>query len=1086
MGLDVRPAMRAPAGDDSAKSGAGSVNTGGGSYVGGNVQAGEFVGRDKIVNEYVAGDKIVMAAPLAPPEPPFQVPRAAADLVARTRELTRLRLSLLDDSKHLLPNTVGLCGFGGFGKTTLAKLFCADPDVIAACSGGTLWVPLGKHPADARAQIADLVSALTGSSAGCATLAGAQARLQQALSGRAVLVVIDDVWDEAALRPIAEASSGCARLITTRNPDTLPLEAELIDIASMDAPDAAQLLSGGLPAGEAARLDALAQRLGGWPVLLRLANRALRQSLRQKVPLARALDGIEDEIRKQGVVAFDPQRDVAERDQAVAATVGASLAELPSADERARCAELAIFPQDVPIPLVRAAELWQLTAGYDAARSRKLVTSLLDPLSLVDFDGGADTLALHDVLRSFFAGQLENLADLHASLAVHWGERPPAGDAYAWRWLAFHRARAAALRAGPARHADVAALVELTGNAEWQAAQLAALQDLPALAAALNWSLDAALADDTPAGVPLVVAGADNLVRFRLEHLRPGPMFELARRGELDAARRRAALFDIDEHWRQALLLALVWLAPPHCRAEARALFDEIRPMLAAEAALHDLAAWVDAALKGAAPPRYPIPRPLAEIDPGLVEEILKRVGGGAFDREMLLSRNLDAGTDPDRPPTTLGVASGARGDAKVRYLAEVDAPVLVSFAALNAASGTAALARYLSVYTNYSYAEYRYASLWILLAQVVRAPDPPGAGWVQDAVVRVIEAALAGGSVEFDQGLAVVVRALRAGAGDHAAQTGLQAWTTQLLEQARALQYGRDPHASDVWGGHKRDMLAHAQALGWLLGMGALAEQLLAGAAAISDSGFAGYQAPACLALAETLFVCRGNAAAAATDIESAYAAAQHAAHNVQDASFCARMTARVQAMRRYWQPGFDLPQRAARLPDAAHLPEFAALHRVGHDYAGRRGDALELPDWAREDASLEGLARLYQRPVADFRRINASAGPFLYGDAVAVPDPGLLPHIAARLAAETLARMPAGAVPQELHWLKSFVRAALPSQTALDAVLSRLVLATARGAPPALLLDLAAALDGVLARRPPPAAADAAHELIAGRLPA
>ena len=57
------------------------------------------------------------------------------------------------------------------------------------------------------------------------------------------------------------------------------------------------------------------------------------------------------------MLAFDPARDALERDQAVAATVEASL-ELLDPDERQRYAELSIFPQDVPIPLERAAELW--------------------------------------------------------------------------------------------------------------------------------------------------------------------------------------------------------------------------------------------------------------------------------------------------------------------------------------------------------------------------------------------------------------------------------------------------------------------------------------------------------------------------------------------------------------------------------------------------------------------------------------------------------------------------------------------------------------------------------------------------------
>ena len=64
------------------------------------------------------------------------------------------------------------------------------------------------------------------------------------------------------------------------------------------------------------------------------------------------------------------------------------------------------------------------------------------------------------------------------------------------------------------------------------------------------------------------------------------------------------------------------------------------------------------------------------------------------------------------------------------------------------------ALQRYLSVYTNYNYPEYRFSTLWLLLGFVVLFPRQDGAGWVREAVVRILGSALGGGSVEFEQGL--------------------------------------------------------------------------------------------------------------------------------------------------------------------------------------------------------------------------------------------------------------------------------------------------------------------------------------------
>jgi hypothetical protein len=201
--------------------------------------------------------------------------------------------------------------------------------------------------------------------------------------------------------------------------------------------------------------------------------------------------------------------------------------------------------------------------------------------------------------------------------------------------------------------------------------------------------------------------------------------------------------------------------------------------------------------------------------------------------------------------------------------------------------------------------------------------------------------------------------------------------------------------------------------------------------------------------------------------------------------------MTARVNAMRQNWWTAFDLPERVRRLPDAAQLPEYAALHRVGHKYEGRRSDALELPTWAKRAATLDALVRLYQRPLAAFERLNAGEAwkpqqRLSAGTAVSVPDPGFVPHLAARLAAEALGPGGAGFTPaSRLALLRSLVPAAVISPTALDAILTRLVLAWARDSG-SLDLPAVAALDAVLSLRVTPTPPPAQGELIYGHLPA
>jgi hypothetical protein len=583
-------------------------------------------------------------------------------------------------------------------------------------------------------------------------------------------------------------------------------------------------------------------------------------------------------------------------------------------------------------------------------------------------------------------------------------------------------------------------------------------------------------------GLPLLVQAADTLVRFNRDHSRPEPIFDLARHGDLDGARRRSALFALDDHWRQTLLLAAAWLASQSNPADARKLVEEIQNQVGPEQQLHDLLRWIRADLWRESPPVFNVQVNPAEADEQLIEQLLKRVGGGEYDREFIIKRGLDTDVqNPDAPYPTRGVVrqsgKNEEGLTTTRYLAELDGPYLATYAAGNPAKGMPALDRYLSVYTNYSYSEYRFSTLWLLLGYMIQLPRVDGGEWVRDCVVRILSSALAGGSVEFEQGLAVTVTALRARAQDQVARQSLTDQAHQLMNEASRLKPGRDREGSDMWAFHKRLMIANAQALWWLLDEKPLSDQVLEDTLSLADSGFAGYQAPACLALADAIQICEHGTPNMVVHIEQALQLAQTAAHNIQDPSFCARMTARVNSIRRDWRPGFNIEERARWLATAGH-PQLAALHPVGHKYDGRRPDALQFPAWATNDKTFEGLARLYQRSKQDFLRLNGADRPLKPGDEIAVPDPGFLPHIAARISAEILAQagnmpLPAG----RLELLRSLVARAIPSPTALDVVLTRLVLAQGRNDPASLSEVIA--LEAALARRPPSQRADPGSEL-------
>ena len=189
-----------------------------------------------------------------------------------------------------------------------------------------------------------------------------------------------------------------------------------------------------------------------------------------------------------------------------------------------------------------------------------------------------------------------------------------------------------------------------------------------------------------------------------------------------------------------------------------------------------------------------------------------------------------------------------------------------------------------------------------------------------------------------------------------------------------------------------------------------------------------------------------------------------------MQDETFCARSTARYNAMRRGWwnppagwAPGVDLVAAGRRLSEQGGDAEFAALHVVGESYDGRRPGGMPRPETAHTADSLARLAELYHRPLAELLQLNHGNGwhaetSLPDGTEVRIPDRGLAPLLAARFAAAVLVD-PSLDAARRVEVIQSLVPGAAANPTALDTVLARLLLAASPDDPARLgaLLNLA-----------------------------
>ena len=377
---------------------------------------------------------------------PFMVEDLPSDYVPRPQEFEALIDRLLDQQlEEPVAITAALRGAGGYGKTTMAKALCHDEHIQQAFDDGILWVTLGENPGNLVGKVEDLIYMLNQERPGFTGIDAAGARLAELLADRDILLVVDDVWEAIHLKPFLQGGKHCARLITTRNEDVLPSNAQSQVVDAMLSDQAVQLLGVGVEdAGQLSNertLRLLSARLGEWPLLLKLANGALRERVRKNQSVPAALAYINEALDECGLTIFDA-RDAQDRSQAVAKTLSVSF-QLLTEDEYTRYTELAIFPEDIDIPLATLQKLWGVTGGLGKIKTEKLCEDFFRLSLVLSFDPTTRTIRLHDVIRSYLQQEVgAALPALHAQLLdayslKRWADLPE-DEPYLWDHLAEH------------------------------------------------------------------------------------------------------------------------------------------------------------------------------------------------------------------------------------------------------------------------------------------------------------------------------------------------------------------------------------------------------------------------------------------------------------------------------------------------------------------------------------------------------------------------------------------------------------------------------------------------------------------------
>ena len=362
---------------------------------------------------------------LAPPE--LEVPEWVVD---RPAEAEQVVTALLRGRGGTVGITTGLYGAGGFGKTTLALMVCADRRVRRRFRGGVYLVTVGRDlrgAAAVAAKVNDVIKLVAGEEATFTDPELAGGRLGALLdTGPRRLLVVDDVWEQQQLAPFSAGGRQCGRLVTTRVPRLLAGQDVAVRVDQMSAEQARRLLTAGLPPLDPAVVEGLLAVTGRWPLLLRLVNKILVNAESTGADARAAGTELLERLRAGGPGVVDELTGEAsrglqvgqptERARAVRATIEAST-DLLSPEDAERFAELGVFAEDETIPFDLAVRLWRACGGLDELRASQLCARLSE-LALVSAAAEPGGLVLHDVVRDFLRGDAgpQRLAALNGVL----------------------------------------------------------------------------------------------------------------------------------------------------------------------------------------------------------------------------------------------------------------------------------------------------------------------------------------------------------------------------------------------------------------------------------------------------------------------------------------------------------------------------------------------------------------------------------------------------------------------------------------------------------------------------------------------
>ena len=318
-------------------------------------------------------------------------PPLPTDFTPRTAELAKLRGMIIGENTNRRVGLTALKGLGGIGKSVLASALCHDDVVQDAFPDGVLWVPIGRQPGNLVEQLKTVGQTLGDSIDLYNSESAATSRLRVILPQKAVLVVLDDVWDTKHVEPFLVDAPRCRILFTTRKGDishALGAESFVLDV--LRPAEAVALLVKRSSRDDPA-FPQIAEQVGFLPLALKLVGARLSES---------NLAGKEWLESFHRASQLKLKRNPTNAHESVLLCFDLSTNELSENDRQLYFA-LGIFPQGLEIPINVIRRLWsELNLGMDDINQDDLILEL-ERISLLEHNRIVGKVRLHDLLSTY-------------------------------------------------------------------------------------------------------------------------------------------------------------------------------------------------------------------------------------------------------------------------------------------------------------------------------------------------------------------------------------------------------------------------------------------------------------------------------------------------------------------------------------------------------------------------------------------------------------------------------------------------------------------------------------------------------------